>query len=146
MTNFVYTEAKYQIGRGTLDLLTDDIRVMLLMTTTTADTEEDLKTLAAFYTLDEYDGSNYSSGGAALTSVTYTTDSGNDLCTMDAADTVFPTLGAGSTSCSSILVYKFIANTSSSMPVAHIDNFTSWNGNTGTVSIIWSTSGIIRVT
>lgn len=148
MTNFIYTTAKYLIGRGSIDFVNDDLRAMLCMSGSTVGSEEDTATIGAFTVLNEYDGGNYSvaTGGEQLTSVTYTTDSGNNLAMLDAATTSFDSISAGSDVVTSILIYKFVTNTGSSQPIAHIDNFAAFNGNGGTVSIVWSSSGIIRVT
>ena len=56
MASFVYTYAKTKLLSGDLDLNAHDIRLMLVMTNTTADTEADKVFVGDFTTLDEMDG------------------------------------------------------------------------------------------
>jgi hypothetical protein len=76
MTKFVYTPALAAIAKGEIDLATDDIRAALVMTNTTADTDEDAEFVGDVGTLDEYNGAGYAR--QALTTQVVTANLGAD--------------------------------------------------------------------
>ena len=60
MASLIYNEFKRANMAGEIDLNADDIRVALVMTNTTVDTENDgMVNVDDFATLDECDGANY---------------------------------------------------------------------------------------
>lgn len=147
MANFVYNEAKNQLLRGGLDFTTADMRVMLVMTNTTADTEDDANTVGGFTTLDEYDGSGYTTGagGVALTGETVIEDAGNNRAYFDANDLTYTALGAGTRQCQAALLIKFITNQASSLPVGFIDTGGfPFAGNGSNVTLQWNAAGILQ--
>lgn len=64
-----YTEATRALAEAELDWPLADVRVALLKTGTTADTERDVTTLAGFTTLDEVADASYSRKALATESV-----------------------------------------------------------------------------
>jgi len=146
MASHVYDNAKEQLLLGTLDFSTDDIRVALLMTNTTADTEKSAATNAGFTTLDEFDGSGYSAGGSALAGEAVTEDGANNRGEFDATDLTFSSVGAGTRSIDGALVYKFVTNFNSSIPIAWIDFSPDIVANGGDITIQWNAEGIIQLT
>ena len=81
-----------------------DLRLALLMTNTTADTENDgIVNVDDITTLDEFDGANYTR--KALASEAVATDDANDRAGLDAADVTWTALGAGTRSIAGVLVY-----------------------------------------
>ena len=89
---FVYNEFKRAVAAAEIDFdAPDDFRIILVMTNTTADTEDDANTIDGFTTLDEFDGSDYSR--QSLGSDTLNEDSVNSRAEYDAADAVFAELG-----------------------------------------------------
>lgn len=79
------------------------IEVALLMTSTTADTENDaIAALADFTTLDEHDGSGYVR--KTLSSKLTTKDDANDRAWADAADLTWTSLGAGTRDVDGVLL------------------------------------------
>ena len=146
MANKGYNEAKEELLKGTLHLDgTDDIRVLLVMSNTTADTENDgIATIGNFTTLDEADGTNYTAGGIALLSETVTKDDANDRGEFDAADITWSSLGAGTRDYAGLIVYKFITNTSSSLPICWIDDGFPFAGNGSDVTVQWNAEGILQ--
>lgn len=101
MASKVFNEGKENI----LDwfVTTATIKVLLLMTNTTADTENDgISEIGDLATLDEHDGSGYARG--TLASKTAAKDDANDRATFDAADVTFATLGAGSRDVAGVLL------------------------------------------
>jgi hypothetical protein len=144
--SFVYNEYKRAALRGEVDTQTHDLRIALVMTNTTANTEDDVNTFAAFTTLDEYDGANYSSGGAALASKTVTEDPSNNRAFFDANDLTFTALGAGTRQCKAAILYKFQTSLGASLPIAYIDTGGfPFSGNGSNVTLQWNAAGILQL-
>lgn len=149
MANFVYTPAKARLLSGDLDLNAHDIRVALLMTNTTADTEQDAGTLSAITTLDEYDGANYAR--VALANEAVNTDTANDRGEFDADDISWTALGAGTRQAAALLLYRHVDGTAANdQPIAYIDTTSPsvfpFAGNSGDVNVSWSSEGILQLT
>jgi hypothetical protein len=149
MASFVTDNAKEQILLGTWDFSsgTPDIRVALMMTNTTCDIEKDKATNAGYTTLDEFDGSGYSSGGVALTSEAVSEDGANNRAEFDAADVTFSSVGAGTRQIAGALLYAFVTNFNSSVPIAWIDTGGfPVTANGGDILISWNAEGILQAT
>ena len=117
-----YQFAYGQYLKKAVDLVNDDIRIVPLMTNTTADTERDaVDTVSDFTTLDEFNGANYSTGGLALDTQAVNIDDANDRAEFDAADETVTALGAGTRSIDGILLISFVTNLNSSLPLHWID-------------------------
>ncbi len=147
MANFIYTEAKRALAEGEIDFASDDIRVVLCMTNTTCDTEEDVTLMNGFSGdgLDEYDGSNY--GRAALANEAVASDEANDRAEFDATDYEFTALGVGTRQCQGAVLYQHVTNDTDSIPIAWIDaGGFPFDGNGGNVTIQWNAQGIIQIT
>lgn len=145
MANFVYNEAKNQILTGGIDFASDDIRVLLVMSNTTAGAEDDKDTISGFTTLDEYDGANYSR--QALANEAVNEKAANDRAEFDGDDVTFSSLGAGTRQCQAAIVYKHVTNDSDSIPIAYIDTGGfPFDGNGGDVTIQWNADGIVQAT
>ena len=137
MASVVFNKCLSELFNGNLDLAADDIRVALLMTNTTADTNEDAATLSAL-TLDEQDGTNYVR--KALTTETVTQDDTNDLAKFDADDVTWTALGAGTRNTQGALVYKHVTNDSDSIPLFFVD-FGNQVVHTGAdYTLVWNSS------
>jgi len=145
MASHFFNKAKQLILNGTIDLDTDDIRVALCMTNTTADTENDGKVYVGdLTTLDEMDGANYVR--KALTNEAVNLDDANDRAEFDADDVTWTTLGAGTRSVAGVLVYKFVTDDTDS-PLILWSEFASpvaADGNNFTVP--WDANGIAYAT
>ncbi len=144
MASFVYNEAKRALAAGEIDLDTDDIRVALVMSNTTADTEDDVNLMNGFSTLDEMDGANYVR--KALASEAINEDAGNDRAEFDADNVTWTALGAGTREVTGMIVYKHVTDDTDSVPPAYIDSggfpFTAGGGD---VTINWNVEGIIQL-
>ena len=144
--SFVYTVGKFELLKATLDFdAPDDFRVMLVDSTTTADTEEDVSTIGGLTTLGELSGTGYTTGGDPMTGDTVTKDDVNDRAEYDANDTVWTAIDAG-TAQAAILI-KFITSVSLSVPIAYIDTGgfpITTNG--GDLTIQWNAEGILQAT
>jgi len=145
MANFIYNEAKRAIAEGEIDFGTGGatIKAMLVMSNSTTNTEDDANTLAAFTTLDEMDGANYSR--ITLSSQVVNEDSANNRAEFDAADITWSSLGAGTRQVKALIVYKHVGADSSNVPIAYIDTGGfPFSANGGNVTVQWNAEGIVQ--
>lgn len=148
MASVVYNDFKRGLLSGEYDLHTagDDIRVKLLMTNTTADTEVDaINQVSDFTTLDVCDATSYAD--QALASEAVTADDTDDEGVFDAADSSFTGLGGNATrDIQGALVYKYVDGTAANdIPLFFVD-FTADIPSTATqVDIPWATEGILNL-
>ncbi len=142
MASHFFNKAKQWIADGTIDLDTDDIRIALLMTNTTAAADNDtISYVGDLATLDEMDGANYAR--ALLVNETIVLDDANDLAKLTADNVTFTSLGAGTRSVKGLLVFKFVLNDTDS-PVICWNEFASpiaADGNNFNVN--WPTNGVL---
>jgi len=146
MASFVYTRAKKNIGDGTIDLDTHDIRVLLLKVaaSTSCDTEADAATISAFTTLGELVATNYARKAFANEAVNE--DTANDRAEFDADDVVWTALGgATNDTIGAALVYKHVTADADSIPIAYID-LTDTPTNGGDITLQWNVEGIVQLT
>lgn len=145
MASLVFNNAKKRIMDGTVDFDTHDIRVLLCMTNTNADTLADGANFLADLTLDECDSSGYAR--VALTGEAVNTDDTNDRAEFDANDASFTGLGGNATrAIQGALVYKHVTNDSDSIPLFFVD-FASDIPTTATqIDIPWNSEGILQLT
>ena len=120
MASFVYTYAKTKLLSGDLDLNAHDIRLMLVMTNTTADTEADKVFVGDFTTLDEMDGANYVR--KALANEAVAADEANDRGEFTADPVTWTALGAGTRNVQGAILFRFVTNDADSIPIAWIDS------------------------
>ena len=145
MANFVYNEAKRALLAGELDFdAPDDFRVLLVMTNTTADTEDDVDTVDDFTTLDELDDGSYAR--QALAGDSLAEDAGNDRAEYDANDSEFTYAGDGTRDTQAAVVIKHVTDDTDSVPIAYIDTggFPVSSSQVGTVTITWNAEGILQ--
>lgn len=144
MASFVYTRAKRDLALATLDWNSDDIRVLLVKSGTTADTEEDAATISAFTTLDEVTDGTY--GRKVLANEAVNEDQANDRAEMDADDFTWSALVGGETAVA-MIVYKHITDDTSSIPIAYIDGGGFPHTLNGAdLTINWNAEGILQLT
>jgi len=147
MASFVYTNAKELMLKGDLDFdeAGNDMRVALVMTNTTADTEKDKALMNAFTTLDECDGANYVR--KALATQVVSEDAGGLRGEFSADPVTWTALGVGTRQVQGLILYKHVTNDADSIPVAWIDTggFPFW-GNGGDVTYTPNAEGILQTT
>lgn len=150
MANFVYNEIKRALANKEIDLDTDDIRLAIVMTNTTADTEDDKNDFSGFTTLDEYDGANYVN--KALASLVINEDAANNRAEIDCADVVWTALGAGTRQAQALILYKAVsggagATAANRIPIAFIDTGGfPFTGNGGDITVVINAEGILQIT
>lgn len=154
MASFIYTVSKTDIAEGVLDFREAgaDLRVILVMTDTTADTEEDTATITNFSTLDEFDGADYTQSAAAASAKIDNQVAREDLTNnrneFDGDDIVLGAQRVGTRLITGAVLLRFVTNFASSVPVAYIDFSTTpgnFAANGSTITITWNTEGIIQI-
>ena len=151
MADFAYTYGLLKIGLGDVHWDTDDIRLILVMTNTTADTERDKTFIDQFTTLDEFDGggSHPPAFGSreALANQAMAVDEANDRAEFDADDHTVSSIPAGTRAIQGIIVYLHVTNDAASVPLLWIDTggfpFTANGGN---LVLSWNAEGIGQIT
>lgn len=147
MASQVYNRFKQNVGRGSFNLQEagDDLRVIIVDTNTTADTENDgIEFVANFTTLDEATGANYAR--KTLDSQTFNEDLANDRAELDATDLSYTALGLSPTTrtAAGFVIYKHVTNDADSPVIAFIDKAFTPDGND--VSVQWNAEGILQFT
>jgi hypothetical protein len=145
--SFAYTPYKFRLARGEAAWHTMDVRALLVMSNTTADTDQDAATLSAISNLDEYNGSG--DARAALGSEAVVQDDANNRSEMDAADITFgATVAAGTRQAVGIVIYQHVDGTAANdKPMLYIDSGGfPFDGANGPVNVTWHSEGIAQVT
>ena len=142
MANFAYTEGKNQILNGDIDFANDDIRVLLVDSSTTCDTEEDVTTLNGFTTLGELSGTGYARKQLANKAVNK--DNTNNRAEFNADDVTWNSINAGTAAAA--IIYKHVTDDSDSIPLFFIDSGFPFVTNGGDFTIQWNSEGIAQLT
>lgn len=149
MADFIYAYGHLKCLDGTIDLSSADIRIILVDTTTTADTEKDATAISDFTTLGEFDGSGAPSSFAGRIAL------GNEtLAHLTASDRVkfgnggtgltVSSVSAGTNANQGIVVYYHDTNDAGSIPLAYLD--ASWQGNGGDITLTEHADGLFYFT
>lgn len=142
-TSFCYNYAKQKLWSGQIDLDTDDLRILLAMTSTTADTEDDAQFISGatgFTLLDEFGGAGYAR--VALANEAVNADVGNARAEFDADDVAFGALSNGTRSIQGAVIFKFVVDDTQSIPICYL-SFTSFNPGGSTLTLEWNAEGIM---
>lgn len=145
--SFWFNHSKGRLATGDLDVESADIRALLCMTNTTADTDRDAQHMSDITTLDEFNGAGYTA--ATLTGVAVTVDTVNDLARIDCDDFTFgSSVSAGTRSIQGILLKVRVDGTSANdYPLAWIDtgaNF-PFAADGSEIDFAANASGVLRV-
>ena len=146
--SFAYTDYARGALAADANLGTADIRLVLVMTNTTFDTDRDITTLGATATPDYYDGANHdSTNGHAFTSEAVAADNANDRGEFTAAAITFTALGAGTRQAQGAVMFRWVTNIGSSKPIAFIDSGGfPFAGNGGNVTFTPNAEGLLQAT
>ena len=151
--SFGYTPAKVAIATGALDLSTVALYAMLVMTDTTADTEQNCEFVATLATLDECDGA----GGTPyarqkLTTPVVTPDLVNFWAELAADPIEWEDLAVGTRQNQAMVIYVDAdddgdpADDAANLLVAYIDTGGfPFDGNGSDVIVAWNAEGILQL-
>jgi hypothetical protein len=148
--SFVYGQAALAHAKNQLgNLETIDLRVMLLMTNTTAVAA---RKTAVFVdditTLDEFDGAGYTAGvgGIAIANTVLTYDADNDRIELTMDESEWDPLSAGTRDIAGALVIKFVTDYTDSPVVKWFDDGGFPKApNGGPFKITWSAQGALQI-
>jgi hypothetical protein len=147
--SFVYTPAKVALATKLIDLSSDDIFALLVMSNSTADSDVDAELVADFGTLDECNGAGYARQ-AMTPGQAVTADLVNHLAVYAADNIEWEDLGAGARQIKGLVIYKGTINSAddgtSNELLAYVDTggfpFTA---NGSDVIVEWNAAGILQV-
>jgi hypothetical protein len=151
MANFVYRKWRLRLANSsTPDWdAPGDVRAILVMTNTTADTETTADFVADFTTLDECDATGYAR--VALTTEAIVEDVGNDRIELSAAAISFGSPSADATrQVQAVILYEHVTNDADSYVIAYYDTVSSgpafpFTVNGGSITITPNAEGLIQI-
>lgn len=121
----------------------NDLRVALVMTNTTADTEEETALMNAFTTLDEMDGANYVR--KTLASQAVAIDTTNNRIELDFEDLTWTALGNGTRAIQGLLLLRHVTNDTDSVPVGFIEFSATQNPGDSDFTVTVDAEGALHV-
>ncbi len=140
MADVIYNAAKKYLLNGAIDLDTDTIKVMLVTSSYSPDVD------AHEYRDDitnEVTGTNYSSGGTALSNKSVTADNTDNEGVFDADDVSW---ASSTITARGAVLYKSRGGASSADELLCYFDFTSDKTSTnGTFTIQWASEGIVNL-
>jgi hypothetical protein len=140
MVDHVFTPALALLSAAALS----DMRMALVMTNTTADTEVDAENPADITTLDEFDGSGYAR--QALTGEAVNVDLGNDRAEIDANDPTFATIGNGTRQIQGWLIIQNVDTTAANDLNKFYQDFAATiNPGGASLQVQFNAEGIVQV-
>jgi len=150
MASQVYNSFKDLLSNATFDWINDSIRVALLMTDTTADTDNDgIDVVSDIVNFDEFDGTGYSSGFGggriALAGLTKSDPDISDLSNLIADNLSGLSLGDGTRQIAGMLIYKHITSDAVSPVVCWIDDGGFPVDGSALPGVTWNVAGILTV-
>ena len=141
MANVIYNSFKRDIQNGSIDLDTDDIKVMLVTSVYVPDI--DAHTKASDIT-NEVVGTGYTAGGVSLATKAVTADNTNDLGKFDADDVTWAT---STITARGAVIYKSRGGASSADElVAYLDFVSDKVSTAGNFNLIFNANGILTLT
>lgn len=150
MASFVYNKAAEELNNGTINLLTDTIKTVLVNSTYTA-ARTDLVADAggandvvdAEINVTGYTRGWGGAGRKSLASKTVAVDQANNRAEFDAADLTWTALGSGATIAAMVLVKEGGANDTTTRLIAYLD-VTDTATNGGDIGFTFDAEGIIQ--
>lgn len=149
MASGAFNKGLSDIADGTIDLLTDTLKVILVTSTYTYDPDtlvvdaggaSDI--LDAEISVTGYTGGWGGGGRKTLTSKTVTADHTNNRAVFDAADpSAWTALGSGATIAAAVIVKEGGSNDTTSRPLAYLD-ITDTPTNGGDFTLIFAATGV----
>ena len=148
MASLFNNYAKEKIAEGDIDLDADTIKIALLTTDTTADTEANAQTLSGFTTLGEFSTSGTNYARATLSSIDSRVDTGNNRYEFDAGNVTFSSLSASDPAkdIQGCRVLKHVDGTDANdIPIAFVDFASDLTPDGSNVTITWDDEGILQL-
>lgn len=154
MANIFYNTAKKEIFDGTVDLLANTIKLMLVTASYTPNADDDVAAAGGANDPDDHEANvtNYTRGHAGagrktLASKAIVVDKTNDRAEFDAADVTWTALGNGTNQAlvAGIIIKEAGADDTSTRLIAYVD-FSDFTTNGADFTLQWDAEGIIHLT
>lgn len=142
MASFVYTPSLSRMGRSSFDWVGQDIRCLLVMSNTTADTDQDVENIGDIGTLDEMDGSAYVRKAAANEADSQ--DDANNRLELSFDAITWSALGNGTRAVVGMVIYQHVTNDADALLIAYVDLGTI-NPGGADLTITNNAQGIIQI-
>ena len=139
MADLVYNSFKKDVADGSIDMVNDTIKVMLVTSSYTPDI--DAHTRRDDIT-NEVTGTAYVAGGVTITGITNTQDNALDEATIDAPNV---TWAASTITARGAVVYKSTGVAANDNLVAYFDFSTDQISSSGDFTINWNALGILSI-
>lgn len=150
MATFVLNKAAADIADGSIDLLTDTLKVMLLKSGYVANRDDNVvdngganDAIDHEITVAGYDEGWGNAGRKTLASKTVAEDDANDRAVFDCADPSAWTLASGETIVAAAVIKEGVADDTTSRIIAYLD-ITDTPTNGGTFTLVIDAAGIIQ--
>lgn len=141
---FLFSKAKWAIGRKKVDLEAEDLGLLLVMEDSTVPDQEDVEFLSEFTDLDEYDGANYAR--KTLANKALAQDLAANVARLTADDLAWIGLGAGTRKCIGALLFAEAASDALRRPLAYIDGPSfPFEGEGVDKFLVWHDDGILVI-
>lgn len=139
----VYNSFLESAAKGSVVYLTDTVKAILVMTSSTIFSQNDgIVYVGDFTTLDECNGTNYVR--KTLANKTVTKSDANDWAYWDADDITWTALGAGSRALMGVLLYKHVSTDANSPVICSFQFASSVTLTDTNFPLAWSSNGILR--
>ena len=142
MASFVYTPSLTRMGSALFDWVGQDIRCLLVMSNTTADTDQDAENIADIGTLDEDDGANYVRKAAA--NEAQSQDDPNNRLELSFDPITWSALGNGTRNVVGLVIYQHVTNDADALLIAYVDIGTIAPGGAD-LTVTNNAQGIIQI-
>lgn len=141
---FGYPKGEQAFRSGSVNWATDDIRVLLVMSNTTADTDGAAQYVADFATLDECDAVGYAR--TQITGRSVSVDTVAKEVALLAAQTDMPSFAAGTRKVVGAVIYKHVGADSANPVLFFIDGapWFPFDAVGTPVRLKWHSTGIVR--
>jgi len=139
MADVIYNDFKKNIMNGTIDLDTDDIKVMLVTSAYTPD--QDAHEFVSQVT-NEVVGTGYTADGASLTTKTVTADDTDNEGVFDADDV---TWSSSTITARGAVLYKDTGTPATSPVICYLDFGADKSSSNGDFTIQWNAEGIFNL-
>jgi hypothetical protein len=144
--SLIFNRGKKELLDGTIDLVNDTIKAMLVTSSYTPNADDDFATAPA---AQELSGTGYQAGFAGtgrktLGTKTFSEDDPNDRGEFLAANLTWTGISAGTAA--AVVLYKHLTSDAASVLIAYIDSggFPKVT-NGGDLSINWNAEGILQL-
>lgn len=141
---FGYPKGEQAFRSGSINWASNDIRILLVMSNTTADTDGAAEFVSSFATLDECDAAGYAR--TQITGRSVSIDTVAKEVALLAAQTNLPAFGAGTRQVVGAIIYKHVGADSANPVLFYLDAppWFPFNAVGTAVRFKWDATGIVR--